>query len=118
MSAPIIKLNPKRKTYDGFFGFVVLLAAATLVSFVVAGDKKQVEKKYKMELTATEWTFYYQNIILASNRIRHSNLPSGEVALIQDSILLKFVKEIEKQIPPQMEADKKVSDTTKVKPKN
>lgn len=116
MSAPIIKLTPKRKRYDGFFGFVVLLAAATLLSFIVAEKKPEVEKKYKYEDTLPGWVQKFNSMDTVKMVISDSDIPAVTRRYVI-GILNKIQSDIVLQINPQIEADKKVADTLNKKPK-
>jgi hypothetical protein len=105
----------------------VLLFLATIMSVSVitlalrAEYKKQHQrppKLYPVSLTIEEWSMKINYLEYVKNSLRKSDLPSKEVALITDSILIPFQATISQQIQSQLVQEKAAQqkrDSTKPK---
>ena len=75
-------------------------------------------KLYPVSLTIDEWSLKINYLEYVKNSLRKSDLPSKEVALITDSILIPFQATITSQVQAQLakeNAAQQKKDTTKPK---
>lgn len=82
------------------------LIALSILSTTVAISQvvKTPERKYKVSLTAAEWTSRLQTLSAALQIMRTSTLPANTVSQWSDSIAA-FQLEINKQVVAEMNAD-------------
>lgn len=108
------KQKPKRKGVS-LWVYITL----TVITTVVLSFTTSVDKKYKTELTLTEWAKGSKWMDIAKQALKRSDLPSKDVTMIEDS-LNAFQSAFILQINSQLEADKKLEkpplkDTTQKK---
>lgn len=99
-----------------FLGIIIATAAITWA----LPERKQPPKLYPVSLTIEEWSAKINYLEYVKNSLRKSDLPSKEVALITDSIIIPFQNQIATQIQSQVAQEKAAQqkkDTTS-KPKN
>lgn len=84
----------------------------TCVAFI---GKQQAPKTYTLTLPYNEWVKYSNGFQFLAEKLRQSDLPSKEVALITDSLLSPFLTHINTQIPRQIEAEKKADSSANKK---
>lgn len=96
---------------------VFMLIAIALTSIILVAATTPVEKKYKYEATLNDFIKGDKWMSIAKQALERSDLPSKDVTMIKDS-LTAFQNSIVMQINAQLEADKKISDSTNKKPKN
>ncbi len=80
--------------------------------------KPQPPKLYPVSLTIEDWSLKINYLEYVKNSLRKSDLPSKEVALITDSILIPFQATISQQVQSQLAQEKAAQqkkDTTKPK---
>lgn len=101
------------KKSDGKFIliFIVLFFAVGLMSHA----PRQAPKTYTLTLPYNEWVKYSNGFQFLAEKLRQSDLPSKEVALITDSLLSPFLTHINTQIPRQIEAEKKADSSANKK---
>ena len=102
------------KRFILFLGITVAISAITLA----LPEKKQPPKLYPVSLTIDEWSLKINYLEYVKNTLRKSDLPSKDVALITDSILIPFQQTISQQVQAQLAQEKAVQqkkDTTKPK---
>ncbi len=83
-------------------------------------NKPQPPKLYPVNLTLEEWQLKINYLEYVKNSLRKSDLPSKEVALITDSILIPFQVAISSQVQSQLaheNAAQQKKDSTTTKPK-
>lgn len=85
----------------------------TCVAFV--GKFQQKPKTYTLTLPYQEWVKYANGLDYAAQRMRQSDLPSRDVALIVDSVFMPLFTQINAQVSAQLEAEKKAVDTASKK---
>lgn len=95
------------------------IAAIAALGFIAALAFAPAQPKtYKVELTLDQWSARVNQLEYVKQQIRQSDLPSKQVALITDSVLIPLQAEISQQIQKQI-ADEKAAqlkkDTTKPK---
>jgi hypothetical protein len=71
-------------------------------------------KRYSVNLTLNQWSYYSNGLQYVAGKLRQSDLPSKEVALMTDSVLAPLLNELGMQIGKQQDAEKK-QDTVKPK---
>ena len=109
-----------------FLSITVLIAAFTMALKVSAQSSHQMDISYKpqppklypVSLTIDEWRLKINYLEYVKNSLRKSDIPSKEVALITDSILIPFQATISQQIQSQLAQEKAAQqkkDTTKPK---
>lgn len=105
----------------------ILIASVlvVLISFQGISDtapkKSDSDKTYTTSLTLSEWQKITGGINYTIERIRYSDLPSREVAVITDSILGPLFNKINEQVGRQMQLEKAAEQEKKkvdsIKPK-
>jgi hypothetical protein len=91
-----------------FLATVVLVSVITLVLKAQSSHqmdisyKPQPPKLYPVSLTIDEWSLKINYLEYVKNSLRKSDLPSKEVALITDSILIPFQATITSQVQAQL----------------
>lgn len=71
-------------------------------------------KNYNLTLPYNDWVKYSNGLQYAAERMRQSDLPSKDVALMTDSLIMPLLTAINTQISRQIESEKK-ADSTKPK---
>lgn len=102
--------------------------AIIIIGFIIGGSSFQSNapapaKNYTLSMSMDEWIKTANGIQYTMNKLRQSDLPSKEVALITDSVLIPLVSQIQSQIGAQAQAEekakadagKKAADTTNKK---
>lgn len=101
------------------FLFTGIIAAASGISWVLKAQQKTPPVKlYKLELTIEDWSARINQLEYIKIKLRQSDLPAKEVALITDSVLIPFQTQITNQINQQLALEKASQlkkDTTKPK---
>lgn len=82
-----------------------LTAIIGLVALLIWYPKEQ--KKYTVTMTLNEWLYYSNGFRYTAEKLRQSDLPSKDVALITDSVFAPFLNIVSVQITQQQEAEKK-----------
>jgi hypothetical protein len=92
---------------------LLFLATIALVSVITMHlqaeykkEHRQPPKLYPVSLTIEEWSMKINYLEYVKNSLRKSDLPSKEVALITDSILIPFQATISQQIQSQLVQEK------------
>lgn len=100
-----------------FIGTIALVSVITMhLQAEYKKEHKQPPKLYPVSLTIDEWSLKINYLEYVKNSLRKSDLPSKEVALITDSILIPFQATISQQIQSQLAQEKAAQqkkDTTK-----
>ncbi len=111
MKVMSIKQKTKRNGVSLWIYVLLVLGAATVYSFV-----NPPEKEYTFKATLTTYAKGDKWISIAKQALSKSDLPAKDVSMILDS-LSEYQNKIATQINLQLEADKKLSDSTSKKPK-
>ena len=102
-----------------FLGTIALVSAITVhLKAEYKKEHRQPPKLYPVSLTIEEWSTKLNYLEYVKASLRKSDLPSKEVALITDSILIPFQTQISQQIQSQLAQEKAAQqkkDTTKPK---
>ena len=91
--------------------YLLALGIMILLSFQ---GKAPEPKRYAVFMTINQWGYYSNGLRYVAEKLRQSDLPSKEVALMTDSVLAPLLNELGAQIGKQQEAEKK-QDTVKPK---
>lgn len=102
------------------------LLAVSIIGVIILGSSFQGNapapaKNYTLSMSMDEWVKTANGIQYTMNKLRQSDLPSKEVALITDSVLVPFLSQIQSQIGAQAQAEEKAKadamkkDSTKPK---
>ena len=93
----------------------ILVCIGLMVGMAFQTQQQQVPpKKYSVALTLPEWERYIQYQDYVKSQLRQSDIPSKQVAFIQDSLINPFQGELIKQLNAQITAEKS-KDTSKPK---
>jgi hypothetical protein len=102
-----------------FLGTIALVSVITVhLQAEYKKERRMPPKLYPVSLTIEEWSLKVNYLEYVKNSLRKSDLPSKEVALITDSILIPFQAAISQQIQSQLAQEKAAQqkkDTTKPK---
>jgi hypothetical protein len=90
-----------------FLGTIALVSVITMhLQAEYKKEQRQPPKLYPVSLTIEEWSLKINYLEYVKNSLRKSDLPSKEVALITDSILIPFMVTISQQLQAQLNAEK------------
>lgn len=93
------------------FAFLSIVLISVLMSFIMPKeDKKTVEKKYKFEFTLQSLQKKFDGLNYLYNRLRQTNLPANEVAVLQDSVIAEILTDFNDQLKPQLAEEMKLKE--------
>ena len=92
------------------FTAIIVAASGITMSF----KQSQVKKKYTVSMTIEQWSQHLRIFDIVKDQLRHTNIPSSQVAYMEDSLITPMQAEIIKQLNAEIAAEK-AKDSTKQK---